>query len=131
WKPAIAPEDLARKKDGWYVTGLPIFNYDPNTGFGFGARGYLFYDGHRGDQLFPYEPYRQRVFVQAFASTGGLQYHVLDYDAPLFLGSPFRVRLELGYLRAFATPYFGRGSSTMQPLTFQGQTYGSFDAYAR
>ena len=55
-----------------YVTGLPIFNYDPNTGFGFGARGYLFYDGKREDPLFAYEPYRQRVFLQAFAGRLGV-----------------------------------------------------------
>jgi outer membrane protein assembly factor BamA len=129
WKPPLTPEDLARKKEGWYVTGLPIFNYDPNTGFGFGARGYLFDDGKRTNDLFAYEPYRNRLFVQAFVSTGGLQYHVLDYDAPYFLGTSFRLRVELGYIRAQATPYFGRGESTMQPLTFMGRQYSSFGVY--
>jgi outer membrane protein assembly factor BamA len=130
WKPALSAGDLARKKEGWYVTGLPLLNYDTNTGFGFGARGYLYDDSNRKSDLFAYEPYRNRLFVQAFFSTAGLQYHVLDYDAPYFLGSPFRVRLELGYIRAQSTPYFGRGEVTMQPLTFQGQPYSSYAAYS-
>jgi hypothetical protein len=129
WKPPLSPEDFARKKEGWYVTGLPIFNYDPNTGFGFGARGYLFFDGKRTDPLFAYEPYRHRLFVQGFFSTGGLQYHVLDYDSPFFSGTPFRLRAELGYIRATTTPYFGRGEGTLQPLTFQGRTYSRYSAY--
>lgn len=131
WKPALTPDDWARKKEGWYVTGLPIFNYDPNTGFGLGARGYLFFDGKREDELFAYEPYRHRVFLQAFGSTAGLQYHVIDYDAPYFLGTPFRVRAEGGYIRATQTPYFGRGESTLQPLTLKGRTYEGFAQYER
>lgn len=129
WKPPLTYDDWLRKKEGWYVTGLPIFNYDPNTGFGLGARGYLFFDGKREDPLFAYEPYRHRIFLQAFGSTLGLQYHVLDYDAPYFLGTPFRLRAELGYIRATQTPYFGRGESTLGPLVFQGRTYSRFSQY--
>lgn len=129
WKPPLSQGDLERKKDGWYLTGLPIFNYDPNTGVGFGARGYLYYDGPRDDALFAYEPYKQRIFVQAFASTAGLQYHVIDYDAPYFLGTPFRLRAEAGYIRASNTPYFGRGERTLEPLTFLGQRYSTWSGY--
>ncbi len=131
WKPALSADDYARKKEGWYVTGLPIFNYDPNTGVGLGARGYLFFDGQRDHELFAYEPYRQRLFVQAFFSTKGLQYHVIDYDSPFFLGTPFRVRAEFGYIRAQTTPYFGRGEATLQPLRFKGRTYDWFADYER
>lgn len=131
WKPALSQEDYERKKEGWYVTGLPLFNYDPNTGFGFGARGYLFFDGKREDELFAYEPYKHRLFVQAFASTQGLQYHVLDYDSPYFLGTAFRLRVEMGYIRATQTPYFGRGASSQEPLTLNGKPYARFGDYEK
>ena len=70
-KQRLSGEDYARKVDGGYVTGVPLFAYDPNLGFGFGARLYYYYDGHRDDPLFAYTPYRHRVFAQAFATTGG------------------------------------------------------------
>ena len=33
------------------------------------------------------------------ATTGGLQFHWLDYDAPYILGTPFRARAQLIYER--------------------------------
>lgn len=131
WKPPLSEADYLRKTEGWYLTGLPIFNYDPNTGFGFGARGYLFLDGKRDSELFAYEPYQHRLFVQAFFSTAGLQYHVLDYDAPFFLGTSYRARLEAGYIRATTTPYFGRGERSMAPLMLNGRVYESYADYER
>jgi hypothetical protein len=83
-KHRLSDEDYARKEDGGYFTGVPLFAYDPNFGYGFGARVYYYYDGHRGDPLFAYTPYLHRVFAQVFASTGGAQDHLIDYDAPAF-----------------------------------------------
>jgi hypothetical protein len=36
----LTPEDYERKNEDWYFTGLPLANYDPNSGFGAGGRGY-------------------------------------------------------------------------------------------
>ena len=66
-KRRLTDEDYAKKKEGGYFTGLPLANYDPNTGFGFGARAYYFWDGKRESPLFAYEPYKYRFFAQAFA----------------------------------------------------------------
>jgi hypothetical protein len=70
-------DDLARKKEGGYFTGLPLANYDHDIGFGLGARLYYYDNGKREDPLFAYTPYLQRVFAQGFVSSGGVQYHWL------------------------------------------------------
>ncbi len=40
-KRRLTDEDVERKNEGFYVTGLPLFAYDPLIGFGGGARVYL------------------------------------------------------------------------------------------
>jgi hypothetical protein len=77
-KQRLSDEDYARKVDGGYFTGVPLFSYDPNFGFGFGARVHYYYDGHKDDPLFAYTPYLHRVFAQGFATTGGAQDQVID-----------------------------------------------------
>jgi hypothetical protein len=132
-KPPLTPEDLARKNERGYVTGLPLWNYDPNTGYGFGARAYYYYNGSREDPLFAYTPYFYRLFLQGFATTGGLQYHWLDFDAPYVAGTSLRLRSQLIYARATAKPYFGVGAKTMRDLTFPGssRSYAQFSDYQR
>jgi outer membrane protein assembly factor BamA len=130
-KQRLHDEDLARKREGGYFTGLPLANYDHDIGFGFGARVYYFDDGKRSDPLFAYTPYEQRIFAQAFASTGGVQYHWLDYDAPHFFGSLFRVRASFEYQENTRQNYFGTGTRSMQPLSFPGspQTFAHASEY--
>lgn len=128
-KHPLSPEDYARKNQGGYFTGLPLFNFDPNTGFGFGARAYYYYNGARADPLFAYTPYLHRVFLQAFVSTRGLQFHWLDYDAPAVGGTPYRIRSQAIYARNTEQHFFG--VDTMQPLTFTGagRSFERFSEY--
>ncbi|HEY8089981.1 MAG TPA: DUF5982 domain-containing protein [Polyangiaceae bacterium] len=119
-KRRLTDEDYTRKEEGGYFTGVPLFSYDPNFGVGFGARGYYYYDGHRDDPLFAYTPYLHRVFAQAFATTGGAQDHVIDYDAPAFPDADYRVRATLEFEAATGWPYFGTGSRSLAPLSFPG-----------
>jgi len=131
-KHRLSDEDYRRKEEGHYFTGLPLFSYDPTLGFGFGARAYFYYDGYRKDPLFGYTPYQDRVFAQVFFSTGGAQDQVIDYDAPTFLGSLYRVRATLEYNADTNWPYFGTGSRSMQPLSFPGapgKTYAKLSAF--
>jgi surface antigen Omp85-like protein len=116
----LSDDDYARKKEGFYFTGLPLFSYDPDYGFGLGGRGYYYYDGGRSNALFPYTPYLHRIYVQVFASTGGEQEHLIDYDAPALPNANYRVRATLEYDAATDWPYFGIGSRSMRPLSFPG-----------
>ena len=125
----LAPEDLARKNERGYFTGLPLFAYTTDLGFGAGARGYYYWNGRRGDPRFATTPYLHRVFVQVFGSTRGLQFHWIDYDAPAIFETPFRVRSQLILQRNINQNYFGIGSRGLVPLAFPGAP-GTFDTYA-
>jgi hypothetical protein len=128
----LRADDYARKNEGGYVTGLPLANYDPTTGVGFGARGYYYYDGYRTDPLFALAPYKHRLIVQVFATSRGAQDQLIDYDAPNFMGSLFRVRATLEYEAANVWPYYGIGSRTLNPLSFPGapgKTFGNLGDY--
>jgi hypothetical protein len=127
----LTPQDLARKNDGGYVTGLPLAAYSTDIGLGFGARAYYYWNGHRDDPRFDRTPYLYRVFLQAFASTRGIQFHWLDFDAPRLLGTPYRVRGQLIFGRNINSNYFGHGKRSLDPLRFpgSGRTYDEYDAY--
>jgi len=81
--------------------------------------------------LFAYTPYFYRVFLQLFATTGGLQFNWLDVDAPSVAGTPFRFRSQLIFQRNSEQHYFGLGSRAMRPLTFTGspRTFQNFESY--
>jgi outer membrane protein assembly factor BamA len=124
-KRRLTDEDVARKNDGFYLTGLPLFAYDPLIGFGGGVRVYAYYDGKRDDPLFAYTPYLHRVYAQIFAGTGGVQDHIVDYDAPAFPDPSYRVRITAEYEADTDWPYFGIGSRTLAPLSFPGTAPGT------
>lgn len=130
-KQALSDADLQGKNEGGYFTGLPLANYDSNTGVGFGARAYYYFNGKRSDPLFAYTPYLYRAFLQVFATTRGLQFHWLDIDAPTIAGKPIRFRSQLIFQRNTDQHYFGLGSRAMQPLSYTGSTpsYRHFDDY--
>ncbi len=124
-----APADpIADKNDGGYVTGLPLFAYSTDLGLGLGARVYYYWNGHPDDPRFAQTPYLYRLFLQGFASTRGLQFHWLDFDAPKLAGSAYRVRSQLIFQRNINSNYFGLGERALPPLAFPGG--GSFDSYA-
>lgn len=127
----LTPEDLARKKEGGYVTGLPLVTYSTDIGLGGGARAYYYWNGTRDDPRFAQSAYLHRIFLQAFASTRGLQFHWLDYDAPRLLGSPYRVRAQLIFERNINSNYFGLGDDALEPLHFPGasRTFDSYSSY--
>lgn len=126
-KSRLRQDDYDRKKEGGYFTGLPLANYDPNTGFGFGARLYYFFNGYKDDAFFAITPYLHRLIAQAFVSTAGAQDHLLDYDAPNFLGTLYRARATFEFEAANAWPYFGVGSRSLAPLSFPGAPGKTFD----
>jgi hypothetical protein len=129
-KTRLSESDLAAKKEGAYVTGLPLLNSDPDRGVGFGARVYVFANGRRDDPLFAYTPYRHRVFAQYFRTTRGYEYHTLDWDAPFLAGSPYRVRAAFQYEREILANYYGAGAKSLGRLWRPGLAHTYRDAAA-
>ena len=129
----LTPDDLARKNEHGYVTGLPLFAFSTDIGFGLGARAYYYWNGTRDDPRFATTPYLHRIFLQGFVSTRGVQYHWLDYDAPRIADTPFRIRSQLVFGRNTASNYFGHGNAALRPLRFPdapGLTFESFASYS-
>jgi len=129
----LAPDEVANKNAGGYVIAAPLFTYSTDLGSGFGARAYYYWNGHPDEPGFADTPYVYRVFLQAFASTRGAQFHWLDFDAPTLHGSPYRVRARLIYHYDPSSYYFGLGERALPPLTYPGspRQFHRFDAYAR
>ncbi|MCE9578135.1 MAG: DUF5982 domain-containing protein [Deltaproteobacteria bacterium] len=129
----LSPGDLARKTEGGYFTGLPLAAFSTDIGVGVGARAYYYRNGRRDDPRFATTPYLQRVFLQVFASTGGVQFHWLDYDSPRVAGTPYRVRGQLVFGRNTNSNYFPLGDRAQTPLAFPGAvgTFDRFRDYAR
>ena len=127
----MSAEDLERKNEDGYVTGLPLVAYSSDFGFGAGARAYYFYDGKRSDERFATTPYLFRTFLQVFFTTKGTQFHWLDVDVPHVAGTPYRLRAQFIYPRVLNSNYFGLGSASLQPLQFPGttNTYSTQSAY--
>jgi hypothetical protein len=125
----LSPDDLARKNERGYVTGLPLAAFSTDIGFGIGARAYYYWNGTRDDPRFAVTPYLHRIFLQVFASTKGVQFHWLDYDAPKIFDSPYRVRSQLIFARNTNANYFGLGNAALAPLRFPGSPT-AFDSYS-
>ena len=129
-KTPLNDTSLKKKKEGGYVTGLPLFNSDPTTGIGYGVRAYYYYNGNKEDKLFGYTPYYHRVYAQFFQTTNGYQYQTLDWDAPYFMNTLFRVRSYVLYEKDINANYFGLGNESMKNLQSPtGVTYSSFKNY--
>ncbi len=126
----LTPDDLARKNERGYFTGLPLFVFSTDIGLGVGARAYYYWNGTRDDARFATTPYLHRIFLQGFVSTGGVQYHWLDYDAPRIGGTPFRIRSQLAFARNTASNYFGHGNAALRPLRFPNAPGLTFDSFA-
>jgi hypothetical protein len=126
----LSPADLARKRERGHLTGVPLAAYSVDFGFGAGARGYYFWNGHRSDARFAYTPYLHRIFLQVFATSGGVQYHWLDYDAPEIRETPYRIRGALILARNTAASYYGFGEAG-RALRFPGSpdAFTSYEDY--
>ena len=124
----LSDDDLRRKNEGGYVTGVPLFAYSEDFGLGGGARGYYYWNGARTDARFAVTPYLARVFLNLFATTRGVQYHWLDLDAPRAFSSRYRVRAQLVLARNLFSNYFGFDEDGRGPLHFPGASR-TFDRY--
>jgi len=115
-KTPLTPSQLENKQEESYFTGLPILNYDSDTGFGYGARVYWHDNGKKSDSLFGYTPYKYEIYGQFLQSTNGWSYHVLHFDAPYIGDTLFRLTGELLYEANTQANYFGTTADSMGDL---------------
>ncbi len=127
----LSDEDVAKKKEGWYPTGLPLLNYDSDNGFGYGVRAYLYNNGTRDEEYFAYAPYKMQLYAQFYQTTNGYQYHEVNLDMPYIMGTKFRIITSVAYDKKINANFFGIGADTAkEKLTlFDGTNIHQFDTY--
>lgn len=111
-------EDLANKKEGAYVTGIPDISSDPVNGFGIGAEGSLFFNGKKTDPFFAYTPYRAELNIAVFITTRSQKEVKLGFDVPYIFNTKWRLRGEAAYEVNPNLLYFGIDESSLKGLQY-------------
>lgn len=127
----LADEELANKKEGWFLTGLPKVESNPVNGVGYGGTFFVFDNGRRTDPLFEFTPYRSSVAVEALIFPSGRTFGGVTADVPYFRGKPWRVRLEASRLEDPNQQYFGFGTASMAPLSLVDPGSGTRRTFRR
>lgn len=114
----LPSDELAEKKEGTYVTGIPDISYDPLNGLGYGGEASLFFNGKRTDPFFEYTPYRAQVNIRAFNTTNSQRELVIGCDIPYIFNSKWRLRAEVAYEINPNHLYFGVTEKSLNGLQY-------------
>ena len=114
----LPDDELAEKKEGIYVTGVPDLSSDPVNGFGAGAEGSLFFNGKKKDPFFEYTPYRAELNVALFITTRLQKEAKLGLDVPYIFNTKWRLRAEAAYEINPNLLYFGIDEKSLKPLSY-------------
>lgn len=130
----MSDADLAKKKEGTFWTGIPDISSDPVTGFGFGLRSNIYWNGTRENPLFAYTPYLAKLKANAAYYTTNARELILSLDVPYYKGSRWRFRVDFKAQQNPSNLYFGSSERTLGELRLPstptgGQTYGTFSEY--
>lgn len=123
--------DLAKKREGVFFTGIPDISSDPVTGFGFGVRANIFWNGKREDTLFAYTPYLTRLKVNAAYYSTNARELALSLDIPYYKGTRWRFKIDFKTQQNPTNLYFGLTESTLGELRLPsapsgGETYATY-----
>lgn len=126
----MSDDDLAKKREGTFFTGIPDFSSDPVTGFGFGLRTNTYWNGNRDNPLFPYTPYLAKLKVNAAYYTSNARELVLSLDVPYYKGTRWRFKIDFKAQQNPANLYFGLTESTLGQLRLPSDENTTFSTYA-
>lgn len=126
--------DLARKREGTFITGIPDFSSDPVTDFGLGVRTNIYWNGQRTNPFFAYTPYLVKLKANAAYYTSNAREIILSLDVPYYKGTRWRFKIDFKAQQNPANLYFGSAESTLGelrlPLTPNGgQTYSTYSSF--
>lgn len=130
----MSDADLAKKREGTFITGIPDFSSDPVTGFGFGVRTNTYWNGKKTDPFFAYTPYRAKLKANAAYYTSNARELILSLDVPYYKGTRWRFKIDFKAQQNPANLYFGSSESTLGELRLPstpngGQTYSTYSAF--
>lgn len=132
----MSDEDLAKKKEGKFITGIPDFSSDPVTGFGFGIRSNIYWNGNRDNPLFPYTPYLTRLKANVAYYSSNARELILSLDIPYYKGTRWRYRIDFKAQQNPANLYFGSTEKTLGALRLPsspdgGPGFSTYDEFDR
>lgn len=130
----MSDADLNKKREGAFITGIPDLSSDPVTGFGFGVRTNLIWNGNKENPLFAYTPYLVKLKANAAYYSSNARELVLSLDIPYYKGTRWRFKVDFKAQQNPANLYFGSSQQTLGKLRLPstpqgGQTYNTYAAY--
>lgn len=127
----MSDADLLKKREGTFITGIPDLSSDPVTGFGFGLRGNVYWNGRRDDPRFAHAPYLAKLKANAAYYTSNARELVLSLDVPYYKGTRWRIKVDLKLQQNPANLYFGLTEATLGKLRLPSDPGGpGFAMYA-
>ncbi len=132
----MSDADLAKKREGTFITGIPDFSSDPVTGFGLGVRTNIYWNGQRTNPFFAYTPYLAKLKANAAYYTSNAREIILSLDVPYYKGTRWRFKVDFKAQQNPANLYFGSSESTLGELRLPstpngGQTYSTYSSFDR
>ena len=99
----IDPDGKEIRKTGLTFVPLPIFSYDADMGFQFGALTNLYYWGDGST----YPAYRHSLYAEASWYTKGTSVYQLFYDSKYLLPWNIRITADFSYITEKALNFYG------------------------
>ncbi|QQR86939.1 MAG: BamA/TamA family outer membrane protein [Flavobacteriales bacterium] len=132
----LSDADLAKKREGRFITGLPDVSSDPVTGVGFGVRTNIYWNGTRDNPLFAHTPYLMKLKANAAYYTSNARELILALDIPYYKGSRWRFKIDVKAQQNPTNLYFGSTAATLGPLRLPstsegGPTFATYDEFDR
>lgn len=121
----LSKEDILNKKEGFFVTGLPRFEFDPIRGFGVGGNVFFFQNKTKEDPFFYYTPYRYSINTELFIFENGRIKAAVNLDIPYLLNSKWRLRADAVVWEDPNAQYWGIGRQSLDNLSFQDKSTGA------
>ncbi len=109
--------ELAEKREGTFVTGLPDISIDPLNGFGYGVEGSLIFNGKKSNKFFEYTPYLTKIDIALFNTSNQQREIIFTIDKPYIFKTKWRLRGELAYEINPNLVYFGITDNTLNTLS--------------
>ncbi len=125
----MSEADLAKKREGTFITGLPDFSSDPVTGFGFGINSNIYWNGKRENLLFAYTPYLAKLKTKAAYYTSNARTLAFSLDIPYYKGTRWRFKIDLKAQQNPTNLYFGLTEKTLGKLSLPSNENATFDTY--
>jgi outer membrane protein assembly factor BamA len=125
----MSDADLEKKKEGIFFTAIPDISSDPVTGFGFGVRGNVFWNGKRDNLLFPYTPYLIKLKANAAYFTSNAWECILSLDVPYIKGTRWRLKVDFKAQQNPTNLYFGVTDATLGKLHLPSDRNTTFATY--